>query len=73
MIFLRAAIRHNPDFAVGRNTLAVVLTRKNQISEAIDKLNEALRIDPRYAEAINNMSKLRGSSWTDGDIGLETR
>jgi predicted Zn-dependent protease len=65
IIFLRAAIRHKPDYAVARNTLAVVLTRKNQISEAIDELNEALRINPRYTEAIDNLSKLKGSDQTD--------
>jgi Flp pilus assembly protein TadD len=70
---LRAAIKLNPDYAVARNTLAVVLTRKNQISEAIDELNEALRINPRYTEAINNLSKLQGSSKTNTNIDLNTR
>ncbi|MFH2120731.1 MAG: hypothetical protein ABIJ25_10100, partial [Pseudomonadota bacterium] len=59
--------------ATARNTLAVVLTRKNQISEAIDELNEALRINPRYTEAINNLSKLRGSSQTNKNIDLNVR
>lgn len=68
IIYLRAAIKHHPDYAVARNTLAVVLTRKNQISEAIDELNEALRINPRYTEAINNLSKLRESAQTNKNI-----
>ena len=71
--FRQLAIKHHPDYAVARNTLAVVLTRKNQISEAIDELNEALRINPRYTEAINNLSKLRGSAQTNKIIDLNTR
>lgn len=69
IIYLRAAIKHHPNYAVARNTLALVLVRKNRIGEAINELKEALRINPQYTEARKNLSRLEGS--VDSQTKLE--
>jgi len=35
--------------------LALMLARQNQLQEAVDQLNEALRLNPSSAEAHNNL------------------
>ena len=54
--FLRAAIKNKPDYVLARDTKAVLPTGKNRIGEATDELNEVLRINLKYAEAISNLT-----------------
>ena len=51
----RAALRLDPDYAVGHNNLATILDSRGLQEEAFHHYEQALRIDPRYAQAYNNM------------------
>jgi Flp pilus assembly protein TadD len=47
-----------PDSASAHNNLGAALGQMGQISEAIEELKAALRINPNYTDARNNLTKL---------------
>ena len=60
----RAAIRVNPDFAIGHYNLGVALKKQGKLDEAIAEFRAAIRLQPDFADAHNNSAspwKSRGS------------
>ena len=48
-------MRINPNNAIAHNNLGVVFARKGNHKEAVFQFSEAIRIDPDYAGAYNNL------------------
>ena len=65
-----AAVRSNPKLAVGYNGLGNVYLRQGQISQAIVQFSEALRLDPDYKDAEEN---LRFAKASDAQFFPQTR
>jgi tetratricopeptide (TPR) repeat protein len=59
----RAAVRADPNFALGWYNLADVLDDQRRINEAIECLERALGADPTYADAMftGALSRLEGA------------
>ena len=56
-----AAVHSNPKLAVGYNSLGNVYLRQGQISQAIVQFSEALRLDPGYKDAEENLRLAKAS------------
>jgi Flp pilus assembly protein TadD len=52
--FLRHTIDVNPNVAFAHNNLGSILLKQDQVDEAIEHFNAALKLDPGNAEAQNN-------------------
>jgi len=52
----RATLARNPDAAVIRNNLGLLLGQQGRFAEAADQLARAVRADPDYAEARSNLA-----------------
>jgi tetratricopeptide (TPR) repeat protein len=63
----REALRLNPDFPEGHNSLGNALTAAGRATEAIAELTAAVRIAPRYAEAYSNLGNAlaRNGQWQE--------
>jgi tetratricopeptide (TPR) repeat protein len=63
----RATLARNPDCWMARNNLGIELAAEGRRAEAIDQYEQALRINPNYAEIHNNLAfeleKLPGGGW----------
>jgi Flp pilus assembly protein TadD len=57
----RAAIAANRNFLPAYNNLAVALERLNRRAEAILMLEQALRIDPNFADARRNLERMKAA------------
>ena len=49
----------NPNSADAHNNLGAALAQMGRISEAIEELKAALRFNPNYLDARNNLTKLQ--------------
>jgi tetratricopeptide (TPR) repeat protein len=49
------SVRRNPDFAIARFNLAVLLKEQGRAKEAVTEFRQALRLRPDYPEAENNL------------------
>jgi superkiller protein 3 len=52
------AIQANPKLALAYNNLGAAYERQGKRSQAIDEYRRALQIDPGYADAKRNLSRL---------------
>ncbi len=57
--FQAAVVKSRGRDAVAHNNLGSILARQNQLGEAADHFSAALKIDPDYAEARNNLEKAK--------------
>ena len=48
-------IKADPAFAIGHNSLGMVLIDLERYEEALDSLYESVRLDPKYSEAYNSI------------------
>jgi len=56
--FLRRVVEHNPRYADVFNMLGVISHVEGKFASAIDNFEKALRINPRYTEALLNLAVL---------------
>jgi len=54
-----AILKYDPGSAVIHNTLGVIMANRGRVDEAAAYFAEALRINPNFAEARENLAKLR--------------
>jgi len=61
-----------PYWAGAHNNLGVLLERRGRLDEAIRHYSEALRLDPDYAKARNNLERalslMDKSAWTPNPV-----
>ena len=48
-----------PDSAEAHNNLGIALASQGKLDEAIDQLQQALRLQPAFVDAQRNLAKLR--------------
>jgi tetratricopeptide (TPR) repeat protein len=57
----RKAMNVDKNFVAAYNNLAVTLERLNKRAEAILVLEQALRIDPNFADAKRNLQRMKSA------------
>lgn len=57
----RKAIANGPEFVTAYNNLAITLERLNRRKEAIQVLEKALKADPSYKEAQDNLRRMKAA------------
>jgi tetratricopeptide (TPR) repeat protein len=65
------ALRHNPDSATLHLTVGSLYELRGQIAQAIERYEEAVRIDPKLAVAKNNLAYLIADSGGNLDRALD--
>ncbi|HAG50487.1 MAG TPA: serine/threonine protein kinase, partial [Deltaproteobacteria bacterium] len=53
----KIALKLNPDSLLAHNNLGVVYAKKGDVEKAIIEFQEALRIDPSYSGARDNLNR----------------
>ena len=58
--YLRLAVEKDPELAVARNFLGITLVNLEEYDEAVEHFGAAVRLEPDYSEAKNNLELCQG-------------